>query len=162
MAERMAWLFLREKPTLALLAVGELEPAYAALVAKKIDSTFPHTSNILSQMEEGGLIRARPVGRIRYLELTEHGKRVFLGLKSLTDALVAPSVRWRKMERLKEIAGSHPESISVLRLGPLRRELSKLRSSSDEELIKAAEDLDEIILKAIRRQGSSPAPKEFG
>ncbi len=34
-------LFLREKPVLALLAVGEMESAYAAMIAKRIDSTFP-------------------------------------------------------------------------------------------------------------------------
>ena len=49
MRDSLDWLFLKEKPTLALLAVGELDPAYAALVSKKIDSTFPYTSSILSQ-----------------------------------------------------------------------------------------------------------------
>ena len=43
MREPLERLFLREKPVLAILAVGEIEHAYAALVAKRIDSTFPHT-----------------------------------------------------------------------------------------------------------------------
>jgi hypothetical protein len=40
MDETLVRFFLREKPTLALLAVEEMEPAYAALITKRIDSTF--------------------------------------------------------------------------------------------------------------------------
>jgi hypothetical protein len=49
-------LFLREKPVLTLLAIGEMESesAYAAMIAKHIDSTFPHTSSILSELDRRG------------------------------------------------------------------------------------------------------------
>ena len=80
-------LFLKEKPSGALLALNEMEPAYAALIAKRIDSTFPHTSSILSELEEHGLISSRPEGRIRYLELTDRGKQVARALKELSDLL---------------------------------------------------------------------------
>ena len=76
MLEPLQRLFLREKPVLAILAVGEMEPAYAAMIAKRIDSTFPHTSSILSELEAQGLIKSRPDGRIRYLELTDRGKKL--------------------------------------------------------------------------------------
>lgn len=148
MMESLGWLFLREKPTLALLAVGELDPAYAALVAKRIDSTFPHTSTILSQLEEHGLVRARPEGRIRYLELTERGRKVAMVLKSLLETLRAPGVYWTRAERLKEIADLGG---SELRLGPLRRDVSRLRAAGDEELKKAADEVDLIIMAAIRK-----------
>jgi DNA-binding MarR family transcriptional regulator len=150
MAETLGWLFLREKPTLALLAVNELDPAYAALVAKRIDSTFPHTSSILSQLEEYGLIRARPEGRIRYLELTDHGRKVTLGLKSLMETLRASRVHLKKAERLRELIGLD-ESGSELRLGPLRRDVSRLKGLGDSELIEVADGLDQIILAAIRK-----------
>jgi len=56
MKDPLQRLFLREKPSLAVLALSEMEPAYAAQIAKHIDSTFPHTSSILGELEEQGLI----------------------------------------------------------------------------------------------------------
>jgi len=150
MKASLNWLFLREKPTLALLAVEELDPAYAALVSKRIDSTFPYTSIILSQFEEQGLIRARPEGRVRYLELTSRGKKVTNGLKSLIDTLGAPGVHQRKAERLRELIGSN-KNVSELGLGPLRREVAKLKSLGDEELKRTADELDLIIQAAIQK-----------
>lgn len=150
MMETLDWLFLREKPTLALLAVDELDPAYAALVAKRIDSTFPYTSNILSQLEEQGLIRARPEGRVRYLELTSRGKKIATCLKSLIGALRAPGLHQRKAERLRDLIGSEKDG-SELGLGPLRRDVSKLKSLCDEELMKTADELDQMILAALRK-----------
>ncbi len=150
MTESLDWLFLKEKPTLALLAVEELDPAYASLVSKRIDSTFPYTSSILSQLEEQGLIRARPEGRVRYLELTSRGRKITIGLKSLLDALMAPGVHQRKAERLRELIGSGNNG-SELVLGPLRRDVSKLKGLGDEELIRTADELDRIIQSALHK-----------
>jgi DNA-binding MarR family transcriptional regulator len=150
MTDSLDWLFLREKPTLALLAVGELDPAYASLVSKRIDSTFPYTSSILSQLEELGLIRARPEGRVRYLELTSRGRKVTSGLKSLIYALRAPGVHQRKAERLRELIGSENNG-SELMLGPLRRDISKLKGLGDDELMRTADELDQLLLAAIRK-----------
>lgn len=151
MNEGLDRIFLREKPTLALMAVGEMNPAYAALVAKRIDSTFPHTSSILGQMEEHGLIKSRPEGRVRYLELTERGKKVAHALKDLSDLLREPDVQWKLIERLKQIAAVADGSASALKLGPLRRDVAKLKASDNRELARAAEDLDGVIVAALRR-----------
>jgi len=151
MKKSLDWLFLREKPTLALLAVEEFNQAYAALVSKRIDSTFPYTSSILSQLEMQGLIRARPEGRVRYLELTSRGKKVTNCLKSLIDTLGAPGVHHRKAERLRELIGSDKNG-SELGLGPLRRDVSKLKSLGDEELMRTADELDLMIQAAIHKQ----------
>jgi len=118
MPDQLERLFLREKPVLAILAVGELEPAYAALVAKRIDSTFPHTTSILSQLEAQGLIRSRPQGRIRYLELTDRGKRVARVLRELSDLLRRPDAQWRQLEKIKQIVASQDGPGADLRLGP--------------------------------------------
>lgn len=147
-------IFLREKPTQALLAVGDMNPAYAAVVAKRIDSTFPHTSSILSQLEEHGLIRSRPEGRVRYLELTERGKQIASALRDLKDLLRKPDAKWMVLERLKQITASDGHSASaaaVLRLGPLRRDLARLKSMGDEELAIAAGELDKQIVAALNR-----------
>jgi DNA-binding MarR family transcriptional regulator len=142
-------LLIREKPALALLAVEEMESAYAAIVAKRIDSTFPHTSSILSQLEDLGLIKARPEGRVRYLQLTERGKRVANALRELCLLLKEPKEQLRNLERLRPIASS--ESKNPLRIGPLRRDLAKLRSGGDEEIRLAAEELDGLIVAALQR-----------
>jgi DNA-binding transcriptional ArsR family regulator len=152
-------IFLREKPTQALLAVGEMNPAYAALVAKRIDSTFPHTSGILSLLEEHGLVRARPEGRVRYLELTDRGKKTVRILRELSDLLQEPDAKWKMLGRLKEIVefegakrgNDAPDIISSMRLGPLRRDLARMKDSGDSELCKAAEDLDEAIAHKLKR-----------
>ncbi|HOV51773.1 MAG TPA: hypothetical protein PKV83_02435, partial [Methanothrix sp.] len=104
MSESLKRLFLREKPVLALLAVGELKPAYAAMIAKRIDSTFPHTSSILSELEAHGLIRSRPEGRIRYLELTDRGKRIERALAELFSLLQMPNARCKRLERIRQLA----------------------------------------------------------
>lgn len=142
-------LILREKPALALLAVGEMDQAYAALVAKQIDSTFPHTSSILSQLEEHGLIRSRPEGRVRYLELTEQGKKVSNALRSLIELLRVPREQWTRLDMLEQIVVSDNGPDAALRLGPLRRELTKLRSSGNLEIARAAEELDQQIRAKI-------------
>ncbi len=156
MTETLERLFLREKPAQALLAVGEIEPAYAALVAKRIDSTFPHTSGILSQLEGQGLIRSRAEGRVRYLELTDRGKKIAQALRSLCDLLQKPDEQWARLERMRQTAAQtasasgQSTSASALRVGPLRRDLARLKSQGDEELRRAAEELDGQIAAAFR------------
>ena len=143
--------FLREKPTQALLAVGDMNPAYAAIVAKRIDSTFPHTSSILSLLEEHGLVKARPEGRVRYLELTERGKKTARVLKELSDLLQEPDAKWMMLERLKQIVVVEGANASSLRLGPLRRDLTRMKETGDEDITREAEELDGIIVAALRR-----------
>ncbi|HSD57026.1 MAG TPA: hypothetical protein VLB04_02505 [Methanotrichaceae archaeon] len=150
MNEGLERIFLREKPTQALLAVGEMNPAYAAKVAKRIDSTFPHTSGILSQLEGHGLIRSRPEGRVRYLELTERGKKIATALKGLGDLLREPDAKWMMLEKLKQVVVSEDGSEAALRLGPLRRDLAKLKEIGDEELARAAGELDGAIVAALQ------------
>jgi DNA-binding MarR family transcriptional regulator len=147
-------LFLREKPALALLAVGEMESesAYAAMIAKHIDSTFPHTSSILSELEAQGLVKSRPEGRIRYLELTDRGRRIARALQELSDLLQKSDAMMLRLERLQKTAsladGPGPEA--AFRLGPMRRDLAKLKGLGDASLRKAAEELDDKIAAIVR------------
>ncbi len=144
-------LLLREKPSRALLAIGEMDQAYAAMVAKQIDSTFPHTSSILSQLEECGLIKSRPVGRVRYLELTERGKKVAHTLKNLIQLLSEPGAQWMRMDVIRQAINLGHGQDSALKLGPLRRDLAKFKFSEDTGLVKVADELDKQILSAIKR-----------
>ena len=150
----MQRLFLREKPVLALLAVGEVEPesAYAAMIAKQIDSTFPHTSSILSELEAQGLVKSRPEGRIRYLELTDRGRRIARALQELSDLLKKSDALMQRLERLQKTASlaDGPCPKAEFRLGPMRRDLAKLKGLGDATLRKAAEELDDKIAAIVR------------
>jgi len=84
-------LFLQEKPTLALLFIGSMGKTYASVISKEIDSTFAHTTRILSKMEQSGLIRFTFEGRIKFVELTEYGKEVETALKEFRDIIAAES-----------------------------------------------------------------------
>ncbi|WP_292464439.1 MarR family transcriptional regulator [Methanolobus sp.] len=80
-------LFLQEKPALALLAIWSFQKTYASVITKEINSTFAHTTKILSKMEEHDLVRFSIEGRVKYVELTEHGYKVVDALKNLIIAL---------------------------------------------------------------------------
>ena len=142
-------LFLREKPVLALIAVDEIEHAYGALVAKHIDSTFPHTCSIFRELEAQGLIKSRPEGRINYLELTARGRSVVKALRELSELLQRPDAMRLKLERIQQMISSTGERDAGLRLGPLRRDLAKLKNLEDELLAKDAEELDKAIASIV-------------
>jgi len=154
MSEELKRLFLREKPVLAILAIRELRPAYAAVIAKRIDSTFPHTSAIITELETHGLVQSRLDGRIRYLELTDRGRAVAGALYDLTNILQRPDSLIIKLERLREMAEPWDDSMSALRLGPLRRDIAKLKGQGDAELEKAASDLDGLVIDALNKSKS--------
>ncbi|WP_410507108.1 MarR family winged helix-turn-helix transcriptional regulator [Methanosarcina hadiensis] len=84
-------LFLQEKPTRALLFIGSTGKTYASVISKEIDSTFAHTTRILSKMEQSGLIRFAFEGRIKFVELTEYGKEVETALKDFRNIIAEES-----------------------------------------------------------------------
>ncbi len=156
MKERPEFFFLREKPAMALIAIRDLDPAYASMVAKTIDSTVSHTLKILAEMEGQGLISSRPDGRIRRLDLTEHGERAASALSKLVEVLGPESGGHlkKKLARLEELVGDakglrHEEA--GLRLGPLRRDLARLKGAGDEEIRSAAEALDLAIIEILQK-----------
>lgn len=165
MSEPLERLFLRDKPVSALMAVGEMQPTYAAQVAKRIDSTFPHTCNILGELEAQGLLSSRPEGRIKYIELSDRGNKVVQAFRLLLDQLKSPGEGSLKLNRLEQIlqnvrgevgAAGGAESCMAedrraQRLGPLRRDLARLMSRGDESLRRDAEKLDAEIAAIVRR-----------
>jgi len=148
----LAKLFLKEKPFQALLAVDELDPAYASLVARRIDSTFAYTTTILSEMERAGLLKSRPEGRIRYLKLTESGRQAAEAMKNLRAVLERSSSHWKLLESIEALVASAEGSPDVLlQAGPLRRDLSMLKSL-DGEVSRSAGDLDRRVLSLLGSQ----------
>lgn len=150
MHEALRRLFLREKPFLALIAVGEIENAYAALVAKRIDSTVPHTCSILGQMEAQGLITSRPVGRVNYLGLTDRGRSLVLAMRGMLEILEEPDALRQRLERLRQMVSQEDDTKTAsFRLGPLRRDLARIIDQGDRGLQDEARELDGIISSRI-------------
>jgi DNA-binding MarR family transcriptional regulator len=150
MREPLERLFLRDKPVSAILAVGEMENAYAALVARRIDSTVPHTCGILRELEEEGLITSRPEGRINHLELTARGQVVASALSHLQELLKGPDALRVRLDRLRQMASRAEGSNPAFCLGPLRRDLARLMSQGDKALCRDAEELDATIASQLQ------------
>ena len=150
---------------MALLAIRDLDPAYASAVAKKIDSTVPHTLKIIAEMEGQGLVTSKLEGRIRRIELTEHGQAAAAAISNLIDALVegegstgSRGPLWSRLARLEKVVrGVDAGPGAEVLLGPLRRDLARLKEAEggDDELQSAAEGLDELVLKAIGNRAGS-------
>lgn len=115
-------LFLQEKPTLALLFIGSMGKTYASVISKEIDSTFAHTTRILSKMEQSGLIGFTFEGRIKFVELTEYGKEVETALKKFRNI----------------VADGSPSREESLKTGD-----EELEGKGDETKGKATEEWDE-------------------
>jgi DNA-binding PadR family transcriptional regulator len=95
-------LFLQEKPTLALLAIWSFQKTYASVITKEINSTFAHTTKILTKMEEYGLVQFSVEGRVKYVELTEHGYQVVDALKNLIMAIEGQSSEESQEQNIEE------------------------------------------------------------
>ncbi|MGP8321418.1 MAG: MarR family transcriptional regulator [Methanosarcinaceae archaeon] len=90
-------LFLQEKPTLALLAISSFKKTYVSVITKEINSTFAHTTKILSKMNEQGIVKFSVEGRVKYIELTKHGINIVDAMK---DLMVAFSVEPEEENRV--------------------------------------------------------------
>lgn len=85
-------MFLQKKPCMILLAIARTRKPYISMLMKEADTTFAHTTNILSDMESYGLVEFVSEGRIKYVKLTSTGKEVARSLKAIDDTLNGKSV----------------------------------------------------------------------
>ena len=131
MAEEYAeQLFLQEKPTLALLAISSLNKTYASVITKEISSTFAHTTKILSKMEEHGLVEFTVEGRVKYVELTEHGMKTVETMKGMISELMGESDDENRMpfgrSFSQQSASSLPDEIPLSQA--IQEKIDNLRS----------------------------------
>ncbi len=147
--QNMDNLFLQEKPTLALLAIWSHKRTYASVVTKDINSTFAHTTKILSKMEELGFVHFTVDGRIKYVELTEYGVKVVEALKelivSLKDSL--PSIYIEAIESDGDSMKASLNEESERLLGKIRELRAKIDKNYT-ELVKS-EAGDETIRQRL-------------
>lgn len=85
-------MFLQKKPCQILLAAYRLDKPYISVLMKEADTTFAHTTNILSDMESYGLIVMASEGRMKYVKLTSMGKELARSLKSVEGLLDGKAV----------------------------------------------------------------------
>lgn len=140
-------LFLQEKPTRALLFIGSTGKTYASVISKEIDSTFAHTTRILSKMEQSGLIRFTFEGRIKFVELTEYGKEVETALEEFRN-IIAEESPFRK----EKLAEGETETIDKVRESEGTEYKVSVEREEETETVKAKEldPLSEEILEKVR------------
>ena len=76
-------MFLRAKPARILLAIANQDKPYASTISKEVDTTYAHTTSVLSEMEHYGMISSNQDGRVKYIELTDLGKNIAEALRVL-------------------------------------------------------------------------------
>jgi DNA-binding MarR family transcriptional regulator len=140
-------LFLQEKPTRALLFIGSTGKTYASVISKEIDSTFAHTTRILSKMEQSGLIRFTFEGRIKFVELTEYGKEVETALEEFRN-IIAEESPFRK-EKLAE-EGEEEAEKGGKGEGTEDKDPEEWEEETETVIAKELDPLSEEILEKIR------------
>lgn len=86
-AKDLKQMFLQKKPCLILLAAFRIDKPYVSVLMKEADTTFAHTTNILSDMEAYGLIQFATEGRMKYVKLTRIGRELARSLNSINGLL---------------------------------------------------------------------------
>jgi len=144
-------LFLQEKPVRAILTLQALGPTYTAVLAREIETTFPHALKILGRLEEKGIIVSHPDkedGRIKTVEITPAGSKVADTILELIKAIkTCRQEKERQKEKIEKIKNAlekiqkelpgHLEGQDLLRLkrrlGPYNREIRKIAPIPERE-----------------------------
>jgi predicted transcriptional regulator len=154
-AKDIKQMFLQKKPCSILLAIPGLEKPYVSLLMKEADTTFAHTTNILSEMEAYGLIKFASEGRTKYVKLTVTGKDLVKSLRSVDSLLDGKSVikklksLERRLDRLQEDvkSGRQDEMATASRA----KKLTAIIERTDELEAEGSRYNNEAISLAIAR-----------
>ena len=71
-------MLFREKPVELLIKMNNSQNKriYASVVAKEIDCTYSHVVKLLKTLKKSGIIEFEKHGRLKYLTLTETGRKI--------------------------------------------------------------------------------------
>ncbi|MFW5987478.1 MAG: MarR family transcriptional regulator [Methanohalophilus sp.] len=148
--EEVENLFLQEKPTLALLTIWSLKKTYASVITKQINSTFAHTTKIISKMADMGLVQFTSEGRIKYVELTEYGVDVVTTLRDFIITL-GDNLPEKYRELVEAVEEEESEGIQLNRESrEILERINTLRSKIEDiygQLVEANASEDRIKLK---------------
>ena len=80
--------FFRRKPAMILVALKQnSRNRYGSVLAKEVDCTYSHTVKILQEMEKSKLVSFEKQGRIKIINLTEHGTKIADYIGRIKDIL---------------------------------------------------------------------------
>ena len=98
-------LFLREKPTKLLLALGSTgkKAKYVSILSKEINCTYSHTVRLLDEFQKIGLVKFMKVSRVKYIELTEDGRDLLLDIEGTVRKLTRLKIK--DVEKKKALKG---------------------------------------------------------
>ena len=80
-------LLFNEKPVKILLGIKNIDEPYSSKLNKRIDTTYSHTVQTISKIEDMGLLAKETDGRKQLLRLTQEGKRLAEALKPVVDQM---------------------------------------------------------------------------
>ncbi|MEM2866707.1 MAG: helix-turn-helix domain-containing protein [Candidatus Hadarchaeales archaeon] len=143
------WKFLvQEKPAGIVLALRGGEK-YPSLVAKEVGTTFAHAFNVLSKLEEMGVVTSEERGRIRWVKLTERGEELasllerLRGMVEVMDAYVELEELYSKEVKSKLREEVNKEEVAK-KLEGLRGKVGALAQREDEVGKRAKKFLERV------------------
>ncbi len=92
-------LILQQKPARVLLTISREGETYASVISRKIESTFAHTTKILTKLEELDLVKFEQDGsdnRVKRVVLTSRGDAAAALVEELSDVLEGKKVTKKK------------------------------------------------------------------
>jgi DNA-binding MarR family transcriptional regulator len=92
-------LILQQKPARVLLTISREGETYASVISREIESTFAHTTKILTKLEELGLVKFEQDGsdnRVKRVVLTSRGDAAAALVEELSDVLEGKKVTKKK------------------------------------------------------------------
>ena len=148
-------LFFNKKTVEILLSMLEDEkPRYPTVIAEEVGSIYPHVFNILKELEDYGLVESYKEGRIRFIRLTEEGRKITEKFKELYSNLDAfqdmvskernkedkvtlnrfrENIKSVEIKLLSEKLQKQESFKEVLKLSKLRTELERTNFKTDNE-----------------------------
>ena len=173
-AKDLKQMFLQKKPCQILLAAYRLEKPYVSLLMKEADTTFAHTTNVLSEMEAYGLIEFVADGRMKYVKLTGLGRELARSLRSV-DSLLDGKTLFKKLSNIERNIDRLEENLKsvvqderslnvrrkrfegiVERIRAIEAESSRYNNSALAAAIARAKERLDYLKTKIQRQETTP------
>ncbi len=143
-------LFLHEKTVEIILRILEAEKlgkvVYLTQLSNDVGSPYSYVSRIIKQFEENTLVETKVEGRMRFVKLTEFGKRVAELLYELRRELTKDFRGRYRLRILREVMGNGGDFRS---LAGVIAELEALKKSSDEYVRREAEEMLKKVVEMV-------------
>ncbi|MEM3421890.1 MAG: hypothetical protein QW315_06520 [Candidatus Hadarchaeum sp.] len=143
-------LFLQEKPKEIIIYLKkENKPLYTSIISKKVDSTYAHTFNIISELEKLKLVSFKESGRIKLVKLTELGEEVAKTIINLLDLLKLAELE-KELFKIydKEIKGKLREQMNK---ESINRQLNKLKDEINTSFKESPENISILAKKLLKK-----------